>query len=64
MKPKSQNKPLLSSAKSEGAIPPVSITDGKHPKATDAFRPAETLDFPEAHDDPEQSEELERQQDA
>jgi hypothetical protein len=64
MKLKSQNKWLLSGAKSEGLTPSVSTTDDECPKVSDAFRPADTRDFPEAHDDPEQSEELERQQDA
>ena len=64
MNPKFQNMRLLSIVKSEGVIPPVSTTDGKHLKVPEALQPADIRDFPEAHDDPEQSEELERQQDA
>jgi hypothetical protein len=54
----------LPSTESDRVGPPVPSATGDFPTVVVTQHPAETPDFPEAHEDPEQSAELERQQDA
>lgn len=63
MKPTLRKNPVASNRKDSRVIPLASTAD-ERVKVADAIHPAETEDFPEAHEDPEQSAELERQQDA
>jgi hypothetical protein len=64
MNPKYRKRRLLSSAESDRGSPSVPTADREGHTKVKVNYPAETPDFPEGHEDPEQSAELERQQDA
>ncbi len=63
MKPIFRKNPVAATRKF-GRVIPLAYTTDEHATVADAVHPAETEDFTEAHEDPEQSAELERQQDA
>jgi hypothetical protein len=64
MKSKFRPKRLQCNTESNRANPQTPTADGDGPVVVDGNHPAEKPDFPERHEDPEQSAELERQQDA